>query len=134
MLCTHPASCDTLQVYALLDAHGQGAPTVITVAQGLSQPSSVAWCNGSLFVAEPTRLLRLDGIDEYVLTGKVSARLRQPLSTLRLQGVCAGSLSFELSVAFAMGTPMPEGLGQAAKGCSCTLRADEHCASGAGSP
>ena len=54
-----------------MDAHGDGKPTVTTIARGLSQPSSVAWFNGSLFIAEPTRLLKIDAVDKYILSGQV---------------------------------------------------------------
>lgn len=53
------------RVHALVDADGDGtAERVITVASGLSLPNGVAWRDGSLYVAEPHRILRFDGIDE----------------------------------------------------------------------
>jgi glucose/arabinose dehydrogenase len=43
---------------------GAEAPRVFTVATGLDNPNGVAWREGSLYVAEVSRLLRFDGIDE----------------------------------------------------------------------
>ena len=52
-------------VYALTDADGDGrADRVRKVADGLNMPNGVAWRDGSLFVAEVSRILRYDGIDE----------------------------------------------------------------------
>lgn len=53
------------RVYALVDREGDGrADQVFTVARGLTQPNGVAWRDGSLYVAEISRVLRFDGIDE----------------------------------------------------------------------
>lgn len=53
------------RVYAVIDRDGDGrAERVITIAQGLDSPNGVAWRDGSLFVAEISRILRFDGIDE----------------------------------------------------------------------
>jgi glucose/arabinose dehydrogenase len=52
------------RVYALVDEDGDGAAErVTTVARGLSLPNGVAWRDGSLYVAEPHRVIRFDGID-----------------------------------------------------------------------
>lgn len=58
-------------MYALLDLQGTGQPKTVRILDSLAQPSGVAWHNGSLFVAEPNRLLRYDNADQYVLDGKV---------------------------------------------------------------
>jgi glucose/arabinose dehydrogenase len=53
------------KVYALVDREGDGrADQVFTIARGLTQPNGVAWRDGSLYVAEISRILRFDGIDE----------------------------------------------------------------------
>jgi len=52
-------------VYAVVDDDGDGvAETVREVASGLNMPNGVAWRDGSLYVAEVSRILRYDGIDE----------------------------------------------------------------------
>jgi glucose/arabinose dehydrogenase len=53
------------RVYALPDRNGDGrADEVITVASGLDSPNGVAFRNGSLYVAEISRVLRFDNIEE----------------------------------------------------------------------
>jgi glucose/arabinose dehydrogenase len=53
------------KVYALRDEDGDGrAERVRTVASGLDQPNGVAWRDGALLVAEVSRVLRFDGLDE----------------------------------------------------------------------
>jgi glucose/arabinose dehydrogenase len=52
-------------VYALVDRNHDGvAEEVHTIASGLSSPNGVAWKDGALYVAEYSRVLRLDGIDD----------------------------------------------------------------------
>lgn len=52
-------------VYALVDADGDHrAERVVTVASGLRSPNGVAFRDGSLFVAEISRVLRYDDIVE----------------------------------------------------------------------
>lgn len=52
-------------VYAVVDANGdQRAERVVTVASGLRLPNGVAWRDGSLYVAEISRILRYDSIDD----------------------------------------------------------------------
>jgi len=52
-------------VYALVDRNSDGyADRVWKVATGLNTPNGVAWKDGALYVAEISRILRLDGIDE----------------------------------------------------------------------
>jgi glucose/arabinose dehydrogenase len=53
------------KVYALVDRNGDGrADEVHTVASGLNTPNGVAWKDGALYVAEISRILRFDGIDD----------------------------------------------------------------------
>ena len=52
------------RVYALLDHNGDNqADELITIARGLYMPNGVAFRNGSLFVAEVSRVLRFDEIE-----------------------------------------------------------------------
>lgn len=51
-------------VYALPDRDRDGRPDeVIKIASGLKMPNGVAWRNGSLYVAEISRIIRYDDID-----------------------------------------------------------------------
>lgn len=53
------------KVYALRDTDGDfRADQVFTVAKGLDTPNGVALSDGSLYVAEISRILRFDGIDD----------------------------------------------------------------------
>ena len=53
------------KVYALVDRNGdQRADEVITIARGLNMPNGVAFRDGALFVAEVSRVLRFDNIEE----------------------------------------------------------------------
>jgi glucose/arabinose dehydrogenase len=53
------------KVYALRDADGDGvAEGPFTVAEGLDQPNGVAFQGGALYVAEVSRITRLDGIED----------------------------------------------------------------------
>jgi glucose/arabinose dehydrogenase len=55
----------TGKVYALVDRNKSGrADQVFTIASGLRAPNGVAWRDGSLYVAEISRVLRFDGIDD----------------------------------------------------------------------
>jgi glucose/arabinose dehydrogenase len=52
-------------VYAVVDRNRDGkADEVHTIASGLSTPNGVAWKDGALYVAEISRVLRYDGIDD----------------------------------------------------------------------
>jgi len=51
------------RVYALPDAdRDMKADTMLVIASGLRMPNGVAWRNGSLYVAEVSRILRFDGL------------------------------------------------------------------------
>ena len=53
------------KVYALIDADKDGvAEKVVTVAEGLNKPNGVALLNGALYVAEISRILRFDNIEQ----------------------------------------------------------------------
>jgi glucose/arabinose dehydrogenase len=53
------------KVYAVRDTNNDGkADQVLTIAEGLNQPSGVAFHNGALFVAEMQRIIRYDGIEQ----------------------------------------------------------------------
>jgi glucose/arabinose dehydrogenase len=53
------------KVYALRDEDGDGkAERVWTLASGLTEPNGVAWRAGALYVAERSRVLRYDAIDD----------------------------------------------------------------------
>ena len=55
----------TGKVYAVQDRNGDfRADAVITLAKGLNMPNGVAFKNGSLYVAEVSRVLRFDNIEQ----------------------------------------------------------------------
>jgi glucose/arabinose dehydrogenase len=55
------------KVYALVDSNGDyKADRVHVVASGLDTPNGIAYKDGSLFIAEISRLLRLDNIDAHL--------------------------------------------------------------------
>ena len=56
------------KVYAIVDKDGDGrADAVITIAKGLNQPNGVAFSGGALYVAEISRVLRYDNIEERLI-------------------------------------------------------------------
>jgi len=56
---------DEGRVYAIVDRDGdQKADEIITIARGLNMPNGVAYRDGSLYVAEVSRILRYDNIAE----------------------------------------------------------------------
>ena len=66
-------------VSAVLDRDGDGrAEKVVTIATGLNMPNGVAWHDGSLFVAEVSRVLRYDGLRDW-LDGREGAPLPKPV-------------------------------------------------------
>lgn len=50
------------RVYALVP-HDSGSPRVVTIARDLRMPNGIAFHDGSLFVAELTRIIRFDDIE-----------------------------------------------------------------------
>ena len=53
------------KVYAVVDRNGDFlADAVVTLAKGLNMPNGVAFKNGSLYVAEVSRVLRYDNIEQ----------------------------------------------------------------------
>jgi len=53
------------KVYAITDRDGDGkADGVVTIASGLNMPNGVAFRDGALYVAEVSRILRFDSIEE----------------------------------------------------------------------
>ena len=57
-------SRDFNKVYAIVDRdHDQKADQVYTIAEGLKDPSGVAFRDGSLYVAEISRITRYDNIE-----------------------------------------------------------------------
>ncbi len=54
-------------VYAVLDRDRDGrAERVLTIARGLNMPNGVAYRDGDLYIAEVSRILRLDDIDHHL--------------------------------------------------------------------
>lgn len=54
-------------VYAVVDADGDGkADTVHTLATGLEMPNGVAFRDGDLYVAEVSRVLRFDDVEQHL--------------------------------------------------------------------
>jgi glucose/arabinose dehydrogenase len=51
------------KVYAVLPSQ-TGKPSVVTVAEGLDNPSGVAFRDGALYVVEPTCIYRFDAIEQ----------------------------------------------------------------------
>ena len=52
-------------VYALVDSDRDGkSDKMFTIAKGLNSPNGVAFRNGALYVAETSRILRFDGIED----------------------------------------------------------------------
>jgi glucose/arabinose dehydrogenase len=55
------------KVYAIVDRNGgHKADEVITIASGLNSPNGVAFRNGALYVAEISRVIRFDDIEEHL--------------------------------------------------------------------
>ena len=50
-------------VYAVRDPFGT-TPQVVTIATGLKMPNGIAFRKGDLYIAEPERILRLQGIEK----------------------------------------------------------------------
>ena len=70
------------KVYALVDSDGDGtAETSYTLLSGLRQPNGVAFRDGSLYVAEISRVLRLDGIENRLADPPKPVVVRDDLPT-----------------------------------------------------
>lgn len=55
------------KVWAVTDRDGDGrAERVVEIATGLDSPNGVAWRDGALYVAEISRILRYDAIDDHL--------------------------------------------------------------------
>jgi glucose/arabinose dehydrogenase len=68
---------DGRAVYAVVNRNGDNrAGEVITIADGLQNPNGVAFKDGSLYVAETNRILRFDGVLDFI---KKPAPARTPL-------------------------------------------------------
>lgn len=75
------------KVYALRDENEDyRADRVYTIAKGLSMPNGVAFRNGSLFVAEVSRLLRFDDIENRLANPPASATLSVRFPANRAHG------------------------------------------------
>lgn len=61
-------------------------PEVMTIASGLDVPNGVAWRNGSLYVAERSRILRFDSIDTRLEAPPAPEVLRDDLPQDSLHG------------------------------------------------
>jgi glucose/arabinose dehydrogenase len=70
------------EVMAVVNRNGdQRADEVVTLVEGLNTPNGVAFRDGSLFVAEVSRILRYDGVMDYVRAPQAS---RKPLTPVVL--------------------------------------------------
>jgi glucose/arabinose dehydrogenase len=70
------------KVYAIVDRnHHSKADEVITLAEGLNMPNGVAFRNGSLYVAEVSRVLRFDHIEERLKNPPKPAIVRDDFPT-----------------------------------------------------
>jgi len=74
-------------VYAVVDADSDHvADTVHTIARGLEMPNGVAWQYGALYVAEVSRVLRFDNIDERLADPPDAVIVRDDFPTEQLHG------------------------------------------------
>jgi glucose/arabinose dehydrogenase len=75
-------SRDFNKVYALVDRdHDQKADQVYTIAEGLKDPSGVAFRDGSLYVAEISRITRYDDIESKLEKPPAPVVLKSDLPT-----------------------------------------------------
>jgi glucose/arabinose dehydrogenase len=73
--------------YAIRDRNGNGTgERVDIVAEGLTQPNGVAWHNGSLYVAEISRITRYDDIDNRIVNPPAPVVVREDYPTDRHHG------------------------------------------------
>lgn len=72
----HSHAAAILQVSVLVDSNGNGtADWLTTLVSGWDTPNGITWHNGSLYVAEPSKIWRLDNVDDYALAKKVGGRV-----------------------------------------------------------
>jgi glucose/arabinose dehydrogenase len=77
----------TGKVYAVRDEDGDGrAERVVTIAAGLDQPNGVAFRDGSLYVAEISRIVRFDGIEDRLGSPPAPVVVHDALPTKRHHG------------------------------------------------
>ena len=75
------------KVYAVLDQNGDlRADAVITLAKGLNMPNGVAFINGSLYVAEVSRVLRYDNIEQQLHSPPEAVVVRNDFPTDKHHG------------------------------------------------
>lgn len=75
------------KVYAVLDRNGDFlADAVVTLAKGLNMPNGVAFKNGSLYVAEVSRVLRYDNIEQQLQAPPKPAVVRNDFPTDKHHG------------------------------------------------
>ncbi|MGD9150766.1 MAG: PQQ-dependent sugar dehydrogenase [Desulfobacterales bacterium] len=75
------------KVYAVLDRNGDFlADAVVTLAKGLNMPNGVAFKNGSLYVAEVSRMLRYDNIEQQLQAPPKPAVVRNDFPTDKHHG------------------------------------------------
>jgi glucose/arabinose dehydrogenase len=74
-------------VYAVLDRNGDfRADAVVTLAKGLNMPNGVAFKNGSLYVAEVSRILRYDNIEQQLNSPPKAVVIRNDFPTDKHHG------------------------------------------------
>ena len=75
------------KVYAIVDRDRDNqADQVIPLAEGLNMPNGVAFLNGALYVAEVSRVLRFDGIEDRLQNPPEPAIVRDDFPTDRHHG------------------------------------------------
>ena len=75
------------KVYAIVDRNRDNkADGVFTLAKGLNMPNGVAFRDGSLYVAEVSRILRFDNIEDRLKNPPKPATVRDDLPTDRHHG------------------------------------------------
>ena len=75
------------KVYAIVDRnHDNKADEVFTLAKGLNMPNGVAFRDGSLYVAEVSRVLRFDNIEDRLKNPPKPAIVRDDFPTDRHHG------------------------------------------------
>lgn len=78
------------------------ADLTLPLLSGLNQPNGVAWHNGSLYVAEVSRITRYDDVDASVMANKVCPAVH------RLSLLCMWIVSESLSACRCIGQSPPK--------------------------